>query len=52
VAQSGSGRSLGTSPPATGFSIGIGFDSGSNTWKLYNGSGAARTFSFALTRFG
>ena len=50
VAQSGPGWSLGTSPPSTGFSIG--FDSGSNTWKLYNGSGAARTFSFALTRFG
>jgi hypothetical protein len=50
VAQSGSDWSLGTSPPSTGFSIG--YDSGSNTWKLYNGSGAARAFSFALTRFG
>jgi hypothetical protein len=50
VAQSGSGWSLGTSPPSTGFSIG--YDGGSNTWKLYNGSGAARAYSFALTRFG
>jgi hypothetical protein len=50
VVQSASGWSLGTSPPSTGFSIG--YDSGSNTWKLYNGSGAARSFSFALTRFG
>lgn len=50
MAQSGSGWSLGTSPPATGFSVG--FDGGSNSWKLYNGFGAARAYSFALTRFG
>jgi hypothetical protein len=36
--------------PATGFSVG--FDGRSNSWKLYNGSGAARAYSFALTRFG